>query len=117
MAGAPAGLVADFSSLVLPIIYPKSWFVMTLTNVVGILGRETFLVKVDWVDDWPVFNEGRNITLLTRGRDTLVERAKPDEVPTTWHADLTRCNLELGWYQKSERLSSLPSCLHASGPS
>lgn len=117
MAGAPAGLVAGFSSLVSSTIYQKSWCVMTLTDLGEISGRETFLVKVDWVDDWPVFNEGRNITLLTIGRDTLIERAKPDEVPTSWHVDLTRRNLELGWYQKSERLSTHPSWLRASGPS
>lgn len=73
-----------------------------LTDLLCTLGRETFLVKVDWVDDWPVFNEGRNITLLTRGRDSQVERGEPDDVPLEWQADLKRADLELGWYQKSE---------------
>lgn len=27
------------------------------------LGRETFLAKVDWVDDWPVVNAGKPITI------------------------------------------------------
>ncbi|KAK7713289.1 hypothetical protein SLS64_004538 [Diaporthe eres] len=68
------------------------------------LGRETFLVKVDWVDDWPIFNEGKNITLLTRGRDSQVERLRPGDVPLEWQADLKRSNLELGWYQKNTPL-------------
>lgn len=67
-----------------------------------ILGRETFLVKVDWVDDWPVFNEGRNITMLTRGCESLVERVRPGGMPLEWQADLKKPDLELGWYQKSE---------------
>lgn len=79
-----------------------SWCKTILTDLVCISGRETFLVKVDWVDDWPVFNEGRNITLLTRARDSLVEQAKAEELPVEWQADLERPDLELGWYQKSE---------------
>lgn len=59
-------------------------------------------MKVDWVDDWPVFNEGRNITLLTRGRDSSVERVNPGDEPLEWQANLNGPNLELGWYQKSE---------------
>lgn len=73
----------------------------------GTSGRETFLVKVDWVDDWPIFNEGKNITLLTRGRDSQVERSGPGDLPLEWQADLKRSNLELGWYQKSEWSSTL----------
>lgn len=64
-------------------------------------GRETFLVKVDWVDDWPVFNDGKNIEILTQGRDPQqVSPDSADEVPT-WTADLSKTSLELGWYQKS----------------
>ncbi|KAL1864315.1 hypothetical protein Daus18300_007738 [Diaporthe australafricana] len=68
------------------------------------LGRETFLVKVDWVDDWPVFNEGRNIALLTQGRDSQAERVRLGDVPMQWQADLKSPNLELGWYQKNTPL-------------
>lgn len=75
---------------------------MTVPDMLCILGRETFLVKVDWVDDWPVFNEGRNITLLTRGRESLPMPAEPGNVSMEWQADLSRSKLELGWYQKSE---------------
>ncbi|KAJ9133012.1 Non-reducing end alpha-L-arabinofuranosidase BoGH43B [Pleurostoma richardsiae] len=68
------------------------------------LGRETFLVKVDWVDDWPVFNGGKNITLLTRGRDR-VEAPQPTESEgIVWQADLQQEDLELGWYQKNTPL-------------
>jgi beta-xylosidase len=58
-------------------------------------GRETFLVKVDWEDDWPVFNNGKNIRLQTEGRDgqQLVHQV-------SWKADLKKESLELGWYQK-----------------
>lgn len=67
------------------------------------MGRETFLVKVDWDDGWPVFNEGRNITLETKGRGEvrqLLAQTKPGDLK--WKADLSRGELELGWYQKSE---------------
>lgn len=59
-------------------------------------------MKVDWVDDWPVFNEGRNITLLTKGRNPQVGQVKSRDVPLEWQADLKGPDLELGWYQKSE---------------
>ena len=66
------------------------------------IGRETFLVKVDWEDDWPVFNNGENIRLRTEGRDgqQLVRQA-------SWEADLTKGALELGWYQKRMSISKV----------
>ncbi|KAJ4299801.1 hypothetical protein N0V90_005047 [Kalmusia sp. IMI 367209] len=69
------------------------------------MGRETFLVKVNWVDDWPVFNEGRNVALVTRGRDAVeqdIEKMSADGVK--WRADLKVQDLELGWYQKNTPL-------------
>ncbi|RYO86632.1 hypothetical protein DL766_003525 [Monosporascus sp. MC13-8B] len=69
------------------------------------LGRETFLVKVDWVDDWPVFNDGKNVTLRTQGRTAvkqLLAQRKPGDV--TWQAALDKPELELGWYQKNTPL-------------
>lgn len=60
-------------------------------------------MKVDWVDDWPVFNEGENISLLTRGRDLQPQTSlSPGESTTVWKADLSIADLELGWYQKRE---------------
>ncbi|KFY10954.1 hypothetical protein V492_04772 [Pseudogymnoascus sp. VKM F-4246] len=59
------------------------------------LGRETFLVKVVWENDWPIFNGGKNITIATEGRHT--GQLAP---PQVWNADLDKPTLELGWYQK-----------------
>ncbi|OBT56544.1 hypothetical protein VE04_03239 [Pseudogymnoascus sp. 24MN13] len=59
------------------------------------LGRETFLVKVIWENDWPIFNGGKNITIATEGRHT--GQLAPANV---WNADLEKSTLELGWYQK-----------------
>lgn len=72
-------------------------------NPMDAIGRETFLVKVDWLDDWPVFNEGKNIKLLTQGRDSRPgdQGSCPDN-DSVWRADLTKSGLELGWYQKSK---------------
>jgi beta-xylosidase len=64
-----------------------------------LLGRETFLVKVEWNDDWPIFNDGKNIMLETAGRDLVKSASKPGL--HTWNADLSKDTLELGWYQKS----------------
>ncbi|KAG5758300.1 hypothetical protein H9Q72_013566 [Fusarium xylarioides] len=63
------------------------------------LGRETFLVKVEWKHDWPVFNDGNNITLKTAGRNLIKSASKPSL--QTWKADLSKDDLELGWYQKN----------------
>lgn len=59
-------------------------------------------MKVDWVDDWPVFNEGKNIALLTQGRNSQFERISPCDETLDWRANLEKPDLELGWYQKSE---------------
>lgn len=76
-------------------------------------GRETFLVKVDWVNDWLVFNDGKNITLRTRGRDAveqlLAQESRPGNV--RWQAAFDKPELELGWYQKSASVH-LPLPLH-----
>ncbi|KIL94375.1 hypothetical protein FAVG1_02938 [Fusarium avenaceum] len=63
------------------------------------LGRETFLVKVEWSDDWPIFNDGKNITLETAGRELVKSVSKPGLL--MWKADLSKDALELGWYQKN----------------
>lgn len=59
---------------------------------------------MDWVDDWPVFNEGKNITLETRGRDAVQAQGYARDDGLVWEADLSKTELELGWYQKSESL-------------
>jgi beta-xylosidase len=66
------------------------------------LGRETFLVRVDWADDWPVFNGGQNVTLETVGRKAVKQLITSREAGgVKWKADLSRPTLELGWYHKS----------------
>lgn len=60
-------------------------------------------MKVDWVDDWPIFNEGRNITLTTATRapvEQAIAQIRSGDI--RWQADLSRQTLELGWYLKSE---------------
>ncbi|GKT41381.1 non-reducing end alpha-L-arabinofuranosidase [Colletotrichum spaethianum] len=64
------------------------------------MGRETFLVRVDWQDDWPVFNQGRNITLQTVGREPIQKVAVADENRVKWKADLAKPSLDIGWYHK-----------------
>lgn len=76
------------------IISPWNW------NNLTSIGRETFLVKVEWKDDWPIFNDGNNITLKTTGRDLIKSASKPSL--QTWKADLSKDDLEFGWYQKSK---------------
>ncbi|KAH6886378.1 glycosyl hydrolase [Thelonectria olida] len=67
------------------------------------LGRETFLVTVEWEEDWPVFNNGKNITFETKGRASLTptQAADPQKL---WAADFSQEELELGWYQKNTPL-------------
>ncbi|PVH76169.1 glycoside hydrolase family 43 protein [Cadophora sp. DSE1049] len=52
------------------------------------LGRETFLVGVEWVDDWPVFNGGKNVGILTEGPEGVVQMAKE----MRWKANLSYPN-------------------------
>ncbi|RSL40376.1 hypothetical protein CEP54_016136 [Fusarium duplospermum] len=77
------------------------------------LGRETFLVNVEWVDDWPVFNDGNNITLETKGRSLLSSATGPTS--KKWEADLSRDTLELGWYQKNTPLKQCYSLTEKPG--
>ena len=82
------------------------------------LGRETFLVTVDWVDDWPVFNDGENIRLQTKGRDAIeqdIEVKKQGEGEMKWMADLEGKELELGWYTKNTPLKKCYSLVDRPG--
>lgn len=62
----------------------------------GGAGRETFLVPVDWVDDWPVVNSGKKITLHNNSPH-LYEYSPPVE----WRDDFTSPTMQLGWYRKN----------------
>ncbi|KAJ8119998.1 hypothetical protein ONZ43_g3181 [Nemania bipapillata] len=69
------------------------------------MGRESFLVKVDWVDGWPIFNEGLDITLATDTRTPVHQDiAQIQSGDIKWQADLKRQDLELGWYLKNTPL-------------
>lgn len=70
------------------------------------------MVKVEWIDGWPVFNDGKNIKFETEGRDDvtqLVTQSESDSV--RWHAALDRQSndLELGWYHKNTPLKAFHS--------
>ncbi|KAI0976859.1 glycoside hydrolase family 43 protein [Xylaria arbuscula] len=80
------------------------------------MGRESFLVKVDWVDNWPMFNEGRNITLTTASRMPVkqaITQIKPGGVK--WHADLNQQKLDIGLYQKNTPLKDCYSMIERPG--
>ncbi|KFA50105.1 hypothetical protein S40293_06381 [Stachybotrys chartarum IBT 40293] len=79
------------------------------------LGRETFLVKVDWENDWPIFNGGANVALQTTGRKPVQQSAGQAENGVKWRADLSRHNLELGWYHKNTPLKNCHSLTERPG--
>lgn len=60
----------------------------------SVFGRETFLVPVAWVDDWPVLNGGQNVRL---GQ----EQDAVDSGQVLWRDDFSARQLKLGWYRKS----------------
>ena len=72
-------------------------------NAENITGRETFLVRVHWENDWPVFNYGDNVSLQTTISDRLTDDIclQPCPSPKKWKADFDTDKLELGWYYKS----------------
>jgi beta-xylosidase len=63
----------------------------------SVFGRESMLLPVRWKDDWPIFNEGKPVTL---------QMAEPDrhilEEDRRWRDDFEGVNLGLGWYRKSK---------------
>lgn len=60
-------------------------------------------MTVDWEDNWPVFDKGKNISILTIGRGNMATKTQEK----TWVADLSHDTLELGWYHKSKCASNL----------
>ncbi|KAF3037903.1 hypothetical protein E8E11_006116 [Didymella keratinophila] len=82
------------------------------------LGRETFLVKVEWIDGWPVFNNGKNVKFETEGRDEVGQRvAQTSPGKVCWQAalDPESVKLELGWYQKNTPLKAFHSLTERPG--
>ncbi|KAE8145250.1 glycosyl hydrolase [Aspergillus avenaceus] len=62
----------------------------------SVFGRETFLIPVDWKDDWPIFNGGQKISLRCDIPDLYQHQ------PTVaWRDDFSSPELQLGWYRKN----------------
>lgn len=59
-------------------------------------GRESFLIKVKWVNDWPVFNEGQKLQL------SFESHQEPIASNPNWRDDFGNKDMALGWYSKSE---------------
>ncbi|KLO94696.1 putative xylan 1,4-beta-xylosidase [Fusarium fujikuroi] len=59
------------------------------------LGRETFMVNIDWKDEWPVFNQGDPVLLSKQ----IKPEVGPRQVPRQWVDDFSRTNLDPSWYQ------------------
>ncbi|KAF4186723.1 hypothetical protein CNMCM7927_005110 [Aspergillus lentulus] len=61
----------------------------------SVFGRETFLVPMEWKNDWPVINGGQKVTL--KSGPGLYEY----EPPVAWRDDFSSPKLQLGWYRKN----------------
>ncbi|PKY04951.1 putative glycosyl hydrolase [Aspergillus campestris IBT 28561] len=61
-------------------------------------GRETFLIPVEWSNDWPIFNGGQKIS-LTNTTPHLHQVNPPP--PPTWRDNFDTPTLQLGWYRKN----------------
>jgi beta-xylosidase len=55
------------------------------------------LLPVRWQDGWPVFNDGKPVTLNMDG-----PRAYEVDEDKEWRDDFTGDKLGLGWYRKSK---------------
>ncbi|KAE8394498.1 glycosyl hydrolase [Aspergillus alliaceus] len=62
----------------------------------SVFGRETFLIPVEWRDDWPIFNGGKKISLQCESPH-LYEY----QPPASWRDDFSSPDLQLGWYRKN----------------
>ncbi|TDZ39245.1 Non-reducing end alpha-L-arabinofuranosidase BoGH43A [Colletotrichum spinosum] len=75
------------------------WYASLLArrNVKGAspLGRETFLVKVDWEDDWPTMNDGEPLLLSQSVEGPDQRLPKP-----VWRDDFPGSELGVSWYQQ-----------------
>jgi beta-xylosidase len=70
------------------------WYAVFLArrNINGTspLGRETFLCSVEWVDDWPVFNNGQPILLN--------DASEPKPIPSPFVDAFGKPKLDPSWY-------------------
>ncbi|KAJ5364879.1 uncharacterized protein N7496_010592 [Penicillium cataractarum] len=62
----------------------------------SVFGRESFLVHVEWENDWPVVNGGKKISLQSNGPGLYQH-----EIPVSWKDDFSSSQLQLGWYRKN----------------
>ncbi|KAJ5320639.1 hypothetical protein PENANT_c033G11550 [Penicillium antarcticum] len=62
----------------------------------SVLGRETFLVPLDWEQDWPVINGGQKITLQSQGPGLYQL-----DTPVCWRDEFAAPEMQLGWYRKN----------------
>ncbi|KAF4544217.1 Glycosyl hydrolases family 43 [Lasiodiplodia theobromae] len=62
----------------------------------SVFGRETFLVPVTWVDDWPVFNGGKRVGLVGEAEGLYQLASSP-----AWRDDFGAEKMQLGWYRKN----------------
>ncbi|KAJ6021493.1 hypothetical protein N7540_006997 [Penicillium herquei] len=67
----------------------------------SVLGRESFLARVEWKYDWPVINGGEKISLVSQGPGLYTHT-----VPVTWRDDFASPSLKLGWYRKNTPLTT-----------
>ncbi|RAL14747.1 glycoside hydrolase family 43 protein [Aspergillus homomorphus CBS 101889] len=65
----------------------------------SVFGRETFLVPMDWENDWPVINGGQKIPLEYSGPQLY-----QFEHLVAWRDDFAQPGLQLGWYRKNTPL-------------
>lgn len=73
--------------------------------ILTFLGRETFLVPLEWKDDWPVINGGQKISLNSHGPG-LYEF----HTPVSWRDEFLDSQMQVGWYRKStHRRANLPA--------
>ncbi|KAL4927335.1 glycoside hydrolase family 43 protein [Aspergillus undulatus] len=77
----------------------------------SVFGRETFLVPVDWADDWPVINGGQKITLSVDSPHLY--HYTP---PVQWRDDFTSQELQLGWYRKNTPVKRDYTIIPPQGP-
>ncbi|KAJ6096997.1 Concanavalin A-like lectin/glucanase subgroup [Penicillium sp. IBT 16267x] len=64
----------------------------------SVLGRETFLVPLNWENGWPVI-DGRKITLQMTGPGLYHYT-----MPVSWKDEFSSPQLQLGWYRKNTPL-------------
>ncbi|KAL1619615.1 hypothetical protein SLS54_006552 [Diplodia seriata] len=80
-------------------VWPRGFYVRN-EDVWDEGGRETFLVPVTWVDDWPVFNHGKEVGLVGEAEGLYRLESSP-----AWRDGFAaQEKMQLGWYRKNTPL-------------